>query len=244
VNTHSTIAEQPIADQSILIETPSGGVTPVTIFIDSSGSSGCKDVHGFDRNQHYYNSDSPVSLMSDNRSTCSSPASTASIDSSGLSPPLTPISMTESELLEATNHSIQSDHRYSKTQCELPSSFPSLKRAAPGARSCLSEDDGEYRPKPYDRPCKNGSKSGHSPEDILAERKARKQRQNKEAATRYREKKKAEEVAKHDEMETLESRNEELTNQVSDVRNEIQYLKKLLADVYTARGLPIPQVDG
>jgi len=82
------------------------------------------------------------------------------------------------------------------------------------------------RSSPYEKPVRS-----------VAERKSRKKQQNKDAATRYRQKKKAEADNIHDECSTLELRNKELRDKVDQMTREIQYLKDLMADVYKRKGL-------
>lgn len=108
------------------------------------------------------------------------------------------------------------------------------------ASSSDSDYTPDYRPKPYERPRKPGSKKGVPREVIQAERKQRKKQQNKDAATRYRQKKKAEQGNINEECDILEARNTVLHDQVDSMTKEINYLKDLLAEVYAARGLKLP----
>jgi len=71
--------------------------------------------------------------------------------------------------------------------------------------------------------------------DKIKDKKLRKMRQNKDAATRYRVKKKLESDAVQDECNTLMARNSELKDQVETMTREIAYLKELMADVYQAK---------
>lgn len=82
------------------------------------------------------------------------------------------------------------------------------------------------RSSPYEKPARS-----------VSERKSRKKQQNKDAATRYRQKKKAEASGIHGECETLEARNKELKEKVDQMTREIKYLKDLMADVYKRKGL-------
>jgi len=71
----------------------------------------------------------------------------------------------------------------------------------------------------------------------LADKKLKKKEQNKNAATRYRQKKKAEcEVVLEEERE-LQEKNNELQVKCADVQREIKYLKSLMRDLYRAKGL-------
>lgn len=63
-------------------------------------------------------------------------------------------------------------------------------------------------------------------------REQRKKEQNKNAATRYREKKRAEEIENEIECEKLEKRNCELRGRVEDMTHEISVLRKLIIDIF------------
>lgn len=96
-----------------------------------------------------------------------------------------------------------------------------------------SSSDQEYipptkksRPSPYEKPARS-----------VTERKSRKKQQNKDAATRYRQKKKVEAGSIHSECDTLEKRNTELKEKVDQMTREIKYLKDLMADVFKRKGL-------
>lgn len=78
--------------------------------------------------------------------------------------------------------------------------------------------------KPYGRP---GSE----------DKRQRKKEQNKNAATRYRQKKKAEVEEIQSEEKGLEDKNVELKHKLSDLSREIKYLKGLMRDVFRAKGL-------
>ena len=80
------------------------------------------------------------------------------------------------------------------------------------------------RSKPYTRV---------SPED----KKSRKKEQNKNAATRYRQKKKAEVEEIQSEERELQKDNEDLGEKITDLQREIKYLKGLMRDLFRAKGL-------
>lgn len=80
----------------------------------------------------------------------------------------------------------------------------------------------DARPKPYSRP----TARGRHPE----ERKQRKKVQNKNAATRYRIKKKVEEEELLAEEVELQEKNQDLTEKVNDLAKEVQIVKNLLRD--------------
>lgn len=67
-----------------------------------------------------------------------------------------------------------------------------------------------------------------------SKRKERKKQQNKEAATRYREKKRTEARVLMDEETSLEKQNQELKEKVQQLSNEISYLKSLM-ELFKAR---------
>lgn len=72
---------------------------------------------------------------------------------------------------------------------------------------------------------------GRNPE----EKKSRKKEQNKNAATRYRIKKKHEVEIIMDEEKILMDRNRKLTTSYKDTKREVKYLKSLLRDLFKAR---------
>ncbi|TRY89978.1 hypothetical protein DNTS_001699 [Danionella cerebrum] len=67
-------------------------------------------------------------------------------------------------------------------------------------------------------------------------KKLKKMEQNKTAATRYRQKKRAEQEALLSECMVLEERNQELAEKAESLTKEIQYLKDLMEEVRKARG--------
>lgn len=71
----------------------------------------------------------------------------------------------------------------------------------------------------------------------VEDKKSRKKEQNKNAATRYRQKKKQEMDEILEEERLLTVRNEELKKNVSEVRSEVKYLKQLARELYRSRGL-------
>jgi len=86
-----------------------------------------------------------------------------------------------------------------------------------------SPTSGKKRTRPY----------GRSSED----KKMRKKEQNKNAATRYRQKKKAESDVVLDEERELQEKNDKLQVKFADVQREVKYLKSLMRDLYRAKGL-------
>lgn len=80
------------------------------------------------------------------------------------------------------------------------------------------------RHKPYSRP-------------NVEDKKVRKKEQNKNAATRYRQKKKQEIKEILGEENELTEHNKKLQNQLKDLQREIGYLKGLMRDLFKAKGL-------
>lgn len=121
-------------------------------------------------------------------------------------------------------------HRAAQLASPLPgvSSASASPRSSPPSspRSSTDEDwsvSSCSRPKPYSR----------STDD----RRSRKKEQNKNAATRYRQKKKAEIEVLLGEEHSLRQRHSELGNKCSDLQREIRYLKGLMRDLFKAKGL-------
>lgn len=85
------------------------------------------------------------------------------------------------------------------------------------------------------------SKPKLSKEAKQMERKQRKKQQNRDAALRYRQKKKQEVESVSSVCDKLEKRNRELKDKADQLSREIQYLKDLMADVYRAKGLVSPK---
>ena len=83
----------------------------------------------------------------------------------------------------------------------------------------------------------SGRRAGKPYAANVEDKRQRKKEQNKNAATRYRMKKKAEvEVILGEESE-LKDKNTELQAKVQDLSQEIRYLKNLMRDVFRAKGL-------
>lgn len=89
------------------------------------------------------------------------------------------------------------------------------------------------RPTPYARTSVTVEES--IPTGKTPDKKQRKKQQNKDAATRYRQKKKMEQGTVSQELEQLEERNGNLKDKVDQMTKEIRYLKNLLVDVQKAK---------
>lgn len=105
------------------------------------------------------------------------------------------------------------------------------------SNSSCSSQYGDYEPIKSSSGLKGVTKKrtrayGRNPE----EKKHRKKEQNKNAATRYRQKKKVEIEVILDEEKILAEKNRKLMNAYKETRREVKYLKSLLRDLFKARG--------
>ena len=108
-----------------------------------------------------------------------------------------------------------------------------------------SSDDPEWIPEVFSDqessvgPAKNSRRRSSKPYSRVSpeDRKSRKKEQKKNAATRYRMKKKAEVEEILEEERGLMKHHDKLTEQISDLNREITYLKKLMRDFCKAKGL-------
>uniref|UniRef100_A0A8C2NQ08 Cyclic AMP-dependent transcription factor ATF-4 n=1 Tax=Capra hircus TaxID=9925 RepID=A0A8C2NQ08_CAPHI len=116
----------------------------------------------------------------------------------------------------------------------LGSPHPSTSRGSPN-KSLLSPGalSGSSRPKPYDPPGEKVVAAKVKGEKL--DKKLKKMEQNKTAATRYRQKKRAEQEALTGECKELEKKNEALKEKADSLAKEIQYLKDLIEEVRKAR---------
>lgn len=127
---------------------------------------------------------------------------------------------------------------------DLPS--PSSPCVSSGS-SCISTEDSTDDPdwsleserKSLKQSAYDSSKHRHKPysRSSLEDKKVRKKEQNKNAATRYRQKKKQEIKEIQGEERELADHNEKLKTQVKDLQREIGYLKGLMRDLFKAKGL-------
>ncbi|XP_066113610.1 cyclic AMP-dependent transcription factor ATF-4 isoform X1 [Saccopteryx bilineata] len=116
-----------------------------------------------------------------------------------------------------------------------PQHSPSTSRTSPN-KSLLSPSNlgGSVRPKPYDPSGEKVVVAKVKGEKL--DKKLKKMEQNKTAATRYRQKKRAEQEALTGECKELEKKNEALKEKADSLAKEIQYLKDLIEEVRKARG--------
>lgn len=108
--------------------------------------------------------------------------------------------------------------------------YPSSVQSSPA--SPISE-----RPKPYDLPSKDREVSAKvkAVGQPKVDKKKKKMEQNKTAATRYRQKKRAEQDAISAECRELEGKNDILNEKAESLSKEIQYLKDLMEEVRKAK---------
>lgn len=100
---------------------------------------------------------------------------------------------------------------------------------------------GSSRTKPYSKPDPDAAavvtgrvKAGPGAPKVV-EKKLKKMEQNKTAATRYRQKKRAEQDTLNSECADLEKRNRELAEKADSLSREIKYLKDLMEEVRSAK---------
>ncbi|NXI67251.1 ATF4 factor, partial [Anseranas semipalmata] len=93
---------------------------------------------------------------------------------------------------------------------------------------------GSVRSKPYDHPAEKVVSAKMKGEKKI-DKKLKKMEQNKTAATRYRQKKRAEQEALSGECRELEQKNQALKEKADSLSKEIQYLKDLIEEVRKAK---------
>lgn len=93
----------------------------------------------------------------------------------------------------------------------------------------------KVRPAPYAQATTSSSSGGGGGRKTKVDRRERKKEQNRTAALRYREKKRAEGNGLESEASVLEEKNKELRTKVDSLTREIDYLKDLMVEVYKAR---------
>lgn len=125
-------------------------------------------------------------------------------------------------------------------------SGPSSPSSSNSSFADCSSDDPEWTPDPTeppqevsDLPVKPSSKKRSKPYGRASceDKKSRKKEQNKNAATRYRMKKKAEIEEILEEERNLQKQNDDLENKIGDLQRELKCLKGLMRDVFKAKGL-------
>ncbi|NXQ32574.1 ATF4 factor, partial [Alaudala cheleensis] len=104
-----------------------------------------------------------------------------------------------------------------------------------GSRFPAHAPCGSVQSKPYDHPAEKVVSAKVKGEKKL-DKKLKKMEQNKTAATRYRQKKRAEQEALSGECRELEQKNQALKEKADSLSKEIQYLKDLIEEVRKAKG--------
>jgi len=144
-----------------------------------------------------------------------------------IEPVLSPVSIEDVECLLSSGPLSPSG----SLSADSDSSFSVASSDVSDVRSDGCGSVGRQRDREVGCPYKN--KSGRRETKIL-DKKLRKKQQNKDAALRYRLKKKAESITMEEDLQGLEGRNKELKDSVEQMTREIQYLKDLMAEVYKA----------
>lgn len=119
-----------------------------------------------------------------------------------------------STLNESFEDSDSQDSSFNVSQDELHSYSRSTNKAKSSCRS-------------------HGARSTPYPES----RRERKKEQNKQAALRYRQKKKQEEEDAHSLLKREEDKQKELKEKYSNIKQEMTYLKKIMREVFIAKGV-------
>ncbi|XP_043262330.1 activating transcription factor of chaperone isoform X2 [Colletes gigas] len=118
---------------------------------------------------------------------------------------------------------------------DIPPSSPCTSSGGSYTSSEDSVDDPDWILKSGRKSTRNRQKPYSRPS--VEDKKVRKKEQNKNAATRYRQKKKQEIKEILGEERELADHNEKLKNQAKDLQREIGYLKGLMRDLFRAKGL-------
>jgi len=126
-----------------------------------------------------------------------------------------------------------------------PGEVDSVLSSGPSSPASYTSDcDPAWSPSSEDRSLYSSSSKRGSPYSRKSppkeEKKVRKMKQNREAATRYREKKRAEQGKIKEECDELESKNKVLRDRVGQISREIKYLKELMCEVYKTKGTAMP----
>lgn len=124
------------------------------------------------------------------------------------------------------------DEDNTSESCSASSSPRSTSDDSFNESQSFSNDD-EWSPKAVQSTSVKKRPYGRSSDD----KKSRKKEQNKNAATRYRQKKKAETEVVLGEERELQDKNDKLQVKYADIQREIKYLKSLMRDLYRAKGL-------
>lgn len=134
------------------------------------------------------------------------------------------------EIIQAHSRS-QSD--YDDDNCTSFTSSSWSQRSEYSASICSQDDEPVKKSSPLRGVTKKRTRPyGRNPD----EKKSRKKEQNKNAATRYRQKKKEEVHVILGEERGLMDKNKKLSTAFKDTKREVKYLKSLLRELFQARG--------
>lgn len=139
----------------------------------------------------------------------------------------------------STQSNIGSDYMDDAITQPLSDDLESILSGSAPSSPC--SDDPEYLPDLVE-PSKRSKKCRQTPYSRGQEslnRKEKKKLQNKNAAIRYRQKKKAESESVKGEEDILAKHNAELRDKVDQISREIKYMKDLMAEVYKAKRVKI-----
>lgn len=166
-------------------------------------------------------------------------SSNESMTSCDIDPEPIILSPTNSQLeQEIVDEIIQAHSRSQSDYDDATSSSWSPRSSDYSPSICSLDDDIPIKKSAYRRPSTGGVTKkrtrpyGRNPE----EKKSRKKEQNKNAATRYRQKKKDEVHEILGEERGLMDRNKKLMTAFKDTKREVKYLKSLLKELFQARG--------
>lgn len=115
-------------------------------------------------------------------------------------------------------------------------SVASTRPSSPYYSATNNDDDGDYQPAKKSKSRKRTTPYG---KNLPMDRKERKKVQNKNAAQKYRQKKKGETETVDEQLVSLETKNKSLKDKVESMSREIQYLKDLMAEVVQAKGIKL-----
>jgi len=111
---------------------------------------------------------------------------------------------------------------------------PKLAKIAPMPSPRFHLADHDFGSARRGRPPGSSKKKNGVKRDVVL--KSKKRYQNREAASRYRLKKKAEKVEKETELERMQKRNQFLKNEKYSLTAEVDYLKDLLVEIRKLKG--------
>ncbi|XP_070580770.1 cyclic AMP-dependent transcription factor ATF-5-like [Ptychodera flava] len=188
---------------------------------------------------------SPSSLGSETELMALSPSSMGSETESRSASPSTLLDNLAQPDLQATALMAQLIQQQSKDTADQPSVLlhqPLTPPKTPDTITVAVPENSPKDDKKREAPKRARSKVKTASGSKIIDKKSRKRDQNKLAATRYREKKRAELMCVQEEEDGLVQKNKELNEQVDSLQREIKYMKELMLDIYKAKGIPVDSV--